>query len=72
MDVNLIKTKDYDKKTHWTLGENKPKQSQSFDLAQDRSKTIKDKANVKMGKLYFSPRRTWRSRQSSQWSANML
>jgi hypothetical protein len=36
MDVKLIITRDYEKKSHWTLGENKPKQSQSFDFAQDR------------------------------------
>jgi hypothetical protein len=29
MDVSLIITRDYEKKLHWTLGENKAKQSQS-------------------------------------------
>jgi hypothetical protein len=28
MDVKLIITRDYEKKSKWTLGENKPKQSQ--------------------------------------------
>jgi len=30
MDIRLIITRDYEKKLHWTLGENKPKQSQSL------------------------------------------
>jgi len=30
--------------SYWTLGENKPKQSQSFDSAQDRPKPMKLKA----------------------------
>ena len=29
MDVKLIITRDYEKIMYWTLGENKPKQSQS-------------------------------------------
>jgi len=45
MDIKLNISSDYEKKLHWTLGENKPKQSQSFDgstaltagFAQDRS-----------------------------------
>jgi hypothetical protein len=37
MNIKLNMTRDYEKKLHWTLGENKPNQSQSFDLAQDRS-----------------------------------
>jgi hypothetical protein len=28
MSVNRIVTRDYEKKSHWTLGENKAKQSQ--------------------------------------------
>jgi hypothetical protein len=34
MDVKLNITRDYEEKMHWTFGENKPKQSQSFDFAQ--------------------------------------
>jgi hypothetical protein len=28
MDIKLITKRDYEKKSNWTLGENKPKQSQ--------------------------------------------
>jgi len=28
MDVSFIITRDYEKKLHWTFGENKPKQTQ--------------------------------------------
>jgi len=28
MDIKLNKTRDYEKKSYWTFGENKPKQSQ--------------------------------------------
>jgi hypothetical protein len=31
MDVSLTITNDYKKKSHWTFGENKANQSQSFD-----------------------------------------
>ena len=48
MNVSFIITRDYEKKTNRTFGENKPKQSQSFDWirqahhksAQDRTKPI--------------------------------
>jgi len=36
-DIKLNISSDYENKLHWTLGENKPNQSQSFDFAQDRS-----------------------------------
>jgi uncharacterized protein len=35
MNIRLNMTRDYEKKSKWTLGENKPNQSQSFDCAQD-------------------------------------
>ena len=36
IDVKLNITRDYEKIMQWTLGENKAKQSQSFDFAQDK------------------------------------
>jgi hypothetical protein len=36
IDIKLNVSSDYEKKSKRTLGENKPKQSQSFDFAQDK------------------------------------
>jgi hypothetical protein len=39
MDIKLNISSDYEKKSKRTLSENKPKQSQSFDFAQDKFQT---------------------------------
>ena len=49
IDVSLIATMDYGKKSNRTLGENKPKQSQSQNRSQeteDRKQIIDDKERI--------------------------
>jgi len=45
MDIKLNKTRDYENKLHWTLGENKAKQSQSFDFAQSTGLLSEDRSS---------------------------